>query len=233
MVKKSIKRFVHVTENILNYVFLKEYFFKKHFLGVLEKELESCNTILEIGAGKSSYLRLLSIPLQITAIDIHRESLEKGLRNGVFDEIIIGDAEQIEGLVPPYSFDAVVAFDFIEHLEKENGREFLRKSEKIARKAAIIFTPNGFLEQPPTKDNPFQEHRSGWTYEEMEKMGYSIKGINGIKCLSGMYNSSRIKPVSIGNALRNVSAVFLRLVKMEKYSSCILCTKKIVGNIKP
>jgi len=225
--KTLLKRIAHAADNILDKAFFSKYFFKRYFLDVIDRGLDDCDTVLEIGAGKSSYLKLINRPLKITAIDLHEESLALGLKNKIFDEGIVGNALHVDQLVPPSSFDAVAAFDFIEHLEKVEGREFLKKCEKIARKAVIIFTPNGFLEQPASAENPFQEHKSGWTYEEMLKLNYRVFGVNGVKWLSGKYNIPRIRPVSLGNFIRNISRMILRKMKLEKYSACILCIKRV------
>lgn len=206
---------------------MSNYFFKKFFLDVIDIGLMDCNTVLEIGAGRNSYLRLIKKHFNITAIDIHEESLSAGLKNRVFDEIIVGNADRIDQIVHPKSFDAEVAFDFIEHLEKKEGHEFLKKCEKIARKVVINFTPNGFLEQPASVDNPFQEHKSGWTYEEMNELNYKVFGVNRVKWLSGKYKIPRIKPISIGNFLRNISAIMLKTLKTEMISACILSVKRV------
>jgi len=225
--KKILKNILSVTDKILNKIFLANYFFTKYFLDIINLGINDCSTVLEIGAGKNSYLKLIGKPLKITAIDIHKESLSIGLKKKVFDEIIVGNVLLMDQIIHPDSFDAVVAFDFIEHLEKEEGHVFLEKCEKIAKKAVIIFTPNGFLEQPASNDNPFQEHKSGWTFNEMKEFNYMVFGVNGAKCLSGKYNIPMIKPISFGNLLRNISSIILRIFKLERYSACILCIKRI------
>ena len=228
--KAALKKMMRILDVILNRIFLSKIFIKKLFMEVVEQGLEGCDSVLEVGAGAGSYLRSIGRPLKITGIDIHEESLLQGVRRKMFDEVVVGNALELDRLFPPGSFDAVTAFDFIEHLEKNEGCEFLDNCEKVARKAVIVFTPNGFLEQPPAKDNPFQEHRSGWTFKEMAERGYVVRGVNGVKWLSGMYNMPRIKPVSLGNAMRNASAILLRLLKLERYSACILCIKRVAGS---
>ncbi|MCE4606744.1 MAG: hypothetical protein F7B59_05360, partial [Desulfurococcales archaeon] len=45
--------------------------------------------------------------------------------------------------------------------------------------------PNGFVEQHEYDDNPYQVHLSGYSYEEMKKMGFRIIGVGGWKGLRG------------------------------------------------
>jgi hypothetical protein len=77
------------------------------------------------------------------------------------------------------SFDIITAYDFIEHLNKEDGIKWLRDAEKIARKLIFLFTPiskNGEIPPSPSAnlrpENIYEEHQSGWTYEEFEKLGF-------------------------------------------------------------
>ena len=42
--------------------------------------------------------------------------------------------------------------------------------EKVARKKVIVFTPNGFVPQRPYDGNPFQEHLSGWSVDEIHEL---------------------------------------------------------------
>lgn len=74
-----------------------------------------------------------------------------------------------------YSVDTVYLIDVIEHLPKEEGIKLLARTEKIARKQIVIFTPLEYIEQkklPGNKDawglngGDWQEHKSVWTPED-------------------------------------------------------------------
>lgn len=76
------------------------------------------------------------------------------------------------------SVDSVFALDFIEHLEKEDGKRFLTEAARVARDQVVIFTPLGFY--PQSYDDPagadrwgmdggyWQTHRSGWTPDDFD-----------------------------------------------------------------
>lgn len=77
---------------------------------------------------------------------------------------------------PEKSVDTVMLVDVIEHLEKEEGRSLLVKTEKIARQQVILFTPYGYMPQyhPNGRDawgfdgGYWQEHKSGWLPEDFQ-----------------------------------------------------------------
>ena len=88
---------------------------------------------------------------------------------------IIIDARYMDFRFPEKSIDVIQACDFIEHLTKEDGLEWLKNAERIARKAILIFTPIGLVHSPAADfhpENPYEKHLSEWTYEEFEKLGF-------------------------------------------------------------
>ncbi len=77
------------------------------------------------------------------------------------------------------SVDIITAYDFIEHLSKEDGIKWLNAAEKIAKKLIFLFTPiskNGEIPLSPSAglrpENVYENHQSGWTYEEFEQLGF-------------------------------------------------------------
>ncbi|MCZ6688717.1 MAG: class I SAM-dependent methyltransferase [Planctomycetota bacterium] len=80
-------------------------------------------------------------------------------------------------LLPSDSVDSVLAFDFIEHLDKESGHRFLREAKRVARRQIVVFTPLGFYPQsykPGEKDSlgmdgaSWQTHVSGWDVDDFK-----------------------------------------------------------------
>ena len=82
------------------------------------------------------------------------------------------------------SVDSIFLLDVIEHLEKNDGREVIIESERVARQQIVVFTPFGFM--PQHMDNgqsdgwglhgsAMQEHLSGWEPEDFgEKWSFYI-----------------------------------------------------------
>jgi hypothetical protein len=92
---------------------------------------------------------------------------------------IIMDGRDILKKFGEKSVDIITAYDFIEHLNKEDGINWLKDVEKIARKLIFLFTPiseNGEIPLSPSAglrpENIYENHKSGWTYKEFEKLGF-------------------------------------------------------------
>jgi hypothetical protein len=92
------------------------------------------------------------------------------------------------------TFDCVVMLDLIEHLERTVASSVIQEAERIAKRRVALLTPNGFLAQRPYEDNPFQEHRSGWSVGELRKRGYVVKGLGGLRGIRGERTKIRHKP---------------------------------------
>jgi SAM-dependent methyltransferase len=164
-----------------------------HFDALLRRAVtEDCRTVLDVGCGAASPIRAFSAELDLAVgVDVHIPSLLRSRAERRHHAYCCLDVTRIERAIAEKSFDCVMSIDVIEHLTKEGGLELLRALERIARKRVVIFTPNGFLPQPATPDNPHQEHISGWTADEMRALGYDVFGINGWRPLRGMYAEAR------------------------------------------
>jgi hypothetical protein len=102
--------------------------------------------------------------------------LEVAKRRRVYDDLILADARYL-----PFrnrSIDTVLAFDLIEHLNKNEGKSLIKSLETIACRQVIILTPVGFLSQRCSEGNPYQAHKSGWNPKDFK--GYYVCGIRGI-----------------------------------------------------
>lgn len=76
------------------------------------------------------------------------------------------------------SFNVVLLLDVVEHLEKPAALRLIGEAERIARHTVIVFTPDGFVPQDGwgawgMAENPAQQHRCGFTFDELTAMGYA------------------------------------------------------------
>ncbi len=86
------------------------------------------------------------------------------------------------------SFDLVIAFDLIEHLSRSDGYQLVYEMERISKNAIGIFTPNGFVYQPPAPNNPFNAHIAGWVPKDFEDLLFQHQfGHVGFKRFFGPY----------------------------------------------
>jgi hypothetical protein len=162
--------------------------------------LPDCRTVLDVGCGEEAALlrRVPGIPRSV-GVDMHVP--EPGSKPPRHSEYIRMDVRSIGERFEPASFDSVVAIDVIEHLSRGDGLALLEAMEKIAARRVIVFTPNGFLPQPPDPDNAHQEHISGWEVKDFIARGYRVLGMNGWKPLRGDYAEIRWRPYRLWHRL--------------------------------
>lgn len=141
---------------------------------IARRFMPPCDVLLDIGPGIRPF-DMLQAKLHICAepykeyIDHYQKKVLEGVATPKL--YINMDWKKVTETFPEQSVDTVVLMDVIEHLEKEDGMDLLKKTERIARKSIIIFTPLGFMPQchPDGIDAwglggaTYQEHKSGWT----------------------------------------------------------------------
>jgi len=174
---------------------LREYLQNPTFFTVMRElcsALSGCRTVLDIGCGSCSAVRYFH-GLQCVGVEGHPKAAEEARRNQTHSEIISGDIRELKRVIGERTFDACVALDVIEHLEKSDGWKLLDSMESIAKKKVIIFTPNGFLPQEGD-ENELQRHLSGWTAEDLYSRGYRVVGMCGPKRLRGEHHRITKKP---------------------------------------
>ena len=117
-------------------------------------------------------------------IDIFLPAIRACKNKGIHDAYILSDVRFL-----PFrerSFDIIVCFEVIEHLGKCEGFKLIAEFERIARRQVMMSTPVGYLHLiRGHRENPDDTHRSGWVPAEFEIREYEVKGINGLKCVSG------------------------------------------------
>jgi len=172
---------------------------------LLRRELDGLGSVLDVGCGSDSPLQFVHGAGRKVGVDAFAPSIEASRARGLHDEYLQLRLEDLD--VPAKSYDAVVLLDLIEHFEKDEGLAFLRRLEAIARRKVLVFTPNGFLPQPPYEDNPWQLHRSGWTVPEFRALGYRVRGVLGLKPLRGALHRPRFRPWPLWERVANLSRV--------------------------
>lgn len=179
----------------------------------IARALQGCDRVLDVGCGPKSILR------GSVGMDAFLPSLRAGRPH--HRAIVAARAPDL-----PFrdgAFDAVVALDVIEHLERSQGERLIAEMERVSRDRVVIFTPNGFLPQGALDGNPFQVHRSGWSPEEFARRGYSIVGINGVRGLRGEGAELRWKPRTLWRSISCVTQGML--YRFPSLCFQILCVK--------
>ncbi len=146
----------------------------------LEKELAGCSSVLDLGCGHHSPIYRRRIPYSV-GVEIFLPSLIESKRLTIHNDYIQADIRKLE--FKNKSFDAVLAIDVLQNIEKDEGIELINKINQWARKKIIIKTTNGFIRQSPYNNNSHLEHVSGWKAAELKSLGFSVHGIEGLKFL--------------------------------------------------
>jgi len=166
-------------KNHIKKLYLK-LFGKYRLTALINKEIQDNWTILDAGCGRSSSLKDIKKGSYKIGLDIYEPYIIESKKQSIHNDYVIGDVRKL-----PFksdSFDCAVSIDVLEHLNKEDGLEMIKEMKRVAKRKIILTTPNGFL---PTyagpKDNPEERHLSGWTYDELKKLGFKVCGLNGLK----------------------------------------------------
>jgi SAM-dependent methyltransferase len=163
-------------------------------LAAIRLAVVGCTTLLDLGCGPNSAVAKLPWE-RSTGVDGFPDVIRQAHENRSHSDLIEGDVLDVLKGMSENAYDAIVALDIIEHLEKAKGVELNAEMSRVARRVVVVGTPNGFLVQGPTL-NPLQEHRSGWSSEELEELGYRVIGLFGPKWLRGHGHELRLRPTA-------------------------------------
>lgn len=132
-------------------------------------------------------LELSGIATQdVTAVDIYDKYLEEVKHRCPQAKTVLSDSLEYLKKRPDNSVDVISIIDGIEHMDKETGLKIIPEMKRVARKKILLFTPQGPAEDGYLKNEPHnawgiegadhhQEHKSGWTEDELNEHGFRTK----------------------------------------------------------
>lgn len=146
--------------------------------------------VLDIGGGGGK------VWAEIKCACIHLTIIDPWFPVGKFDDLadsrIVGTFQGSTVALEQKSFDVVVAIDVIEHLTVQDGYLLLYEALRLSQGIVMIYTPNGFLWQPPSPNNSLNAHISGWSIKDLKRFGFSkFRGHVGAKFFWGPYAMPR------------------------------------------
>lgn len=147
----------------------------------LQSDLSDCDSVLDLGCGPSSPLEYVKNIRHSVGVEAYEPYVERSRAKKIHSEYVVRnilDLDYQEG-----AFDAVILIGVLEHVDRDLGHKVLELCAKWARKKVIVTTPNGFIPQKSLDGNPLQVHLSGWTVSDFKKLGYTVRGLCGLKVL--------------------------------------------------
>jgi len=130
----------------------------------LSRTIGSCGVLVDLGCGGGKWGPCLASACDyLIGVDADMEKLEKAAKKGVYNELIWEDVREYN---PPPS-SCVSMCQVIEHLEKEEGMELLRKLDSVCSRIALT-TPASFR----PSDTGLMAHRSLWKVEDFLALGF-------------------------------------------------------------
>jgi SAM-dependent methyltransferase len=193
--------------------------------GILDKRGES---ILDVGCGKGESIIHIDKHRRFfrVGVDIFEPYLKESQRQGTYDGVALCDIRML-----PFerkTFDIVMCMDVLEHLTKQDGRNFIAQLEQIARRQVIIESPAGTCIQQPLEGNLYMEHKSTWTATELISLGYKVRGF-GVQGLYGeqglRFRLPRIISIPFCSIIFVLSSPFTFFV--PKVAGDMVCIKKL------
>jgi ubiquinone/menaquinone biosynthesis C-methylase UbiE len=191
----------------------------------LRKALLGCKTVLDVGSGVARTMRQLGVEYAVGA-EGYLPSLEIARRQNTHDEYVQCDVRKLGEHFQTEQFDACIALDLIEHLNKKDGLKLIADMERIARRRVVFLTPSGFLPQGNTEAGDLQAHHSGWEPEEMKRLGYRVYGQLGPKKLRGEYHRLKYRP-NVFSGMVSFAGQMLWSKRHPQSAAAILCVKKL------
>ena len=142
----------------------------------IRAHLETARVVVDIGPGiRPQTILSPSIHICVEPFEPYLTRLREEVGDDPRFVFLNATWDRALPLMPDRSADAVVALDFIEHLERRAGERFLEQSVRVARRQVVVFTPLGFYRQSyrngetdrwGMQGGRWQTHRSGWSPDD-------------------------------------------------------------------
>ena len=113
------------------------------------------DTVIDVGCGKGKVV--------LICIEIHEPYIEQYKLYELYERVILADIKMWN--IP--IVDCIVFGDILEHLTKEDAEEVVRRA-LLSCKHIVISIPINYP-QEASHNNPNEEHKSIWTFEELDK----------------------------------------------------------------
>jgi hypothetical protein len=122
-----------------------------------------CREYLELWDGRHNYSQFLRRIDGVEVFGDYITPLHKFVYNNIYVNDIIEVLDKIE-----YRYDLVLLIDVLEHFEKDQGENLLRKILYMSD-GMLISTPKNPSKQKDAFNNVYETHRSKWTKSDLSR----------------------------------------------------------------
>lgn len=141
----------------------------------IASETEGRSHTVDFGCGTGTYMGCCRSS-RVTGIELFGPYVEEARDEG--HDVVHGDMLLFDQLLHSTEVDVAMFIDTIEHLEKGDGVELLKRCMKFFHKI-IVFAPHGDCPQEECDNNPAQKHLSSWWPEDLEGLGFRTRVARG------------------------------------------------------
>jgi hypothetical protein len=133
--------------------------------------------ILELGVGYGHFGPKIRIEIPgsyLVGIEIFKPYFEK-IPTVCYKELYNEDIRNFpyEDLCNRVPIQAVMLIDVLEHLNREDGEKLLKRLEDLIQ-VIIVSVPIIDYPQDSFMGNEWEEHKTQWKIEELEKLGFTL-----------------------------------------------------------
>jgi hypothetical protein len=145
---------------------------------------DGIQTIVDLGCRDCWHTAGLPGVTRHIGVEVWLPALERGLRKALAGgiphfEAVYSDVLDYLGKYGDEHFDAVLAIDLLEHLDKDRALKLLGEMERTARLFCVTWTTMGYVRQGPYdvdgQPNPFEEHKWGPVMETFTRRGWMAR----------------------------------------------------------
>lgn len=105
--------------------------------------------------------------------DVFKPFLIKNKKYNPYDDLVLCDARYL-----PFQSkcaNIVLCFEMIEHMDKDEGLDFLSELDNLSMDRLVLSTPSGYMEQHDQCGVQFEEHKSFWLDKDFKRKGFRVR----------------------------------------------------------
>jgi len=135
-------------------------------------------TILDLGCGDCQFIVEIigERGMHNTGVRYGIDAIADRVRPGYdlrrLDSYIVGNAIDYIYKFKANSFDVIFLFDFLEHLDKQDGWDLISEMKRVAHYGIVMEGPEGVCIRPGPE---YLGHVSHWTAEEIADRGFDVE----------------------------------------------------------